>query len=522
MNIYKQIISHVFKSHSINKYHINDEAIIDLFVNRFCSYTPKSKIHETHAKFIEFKYFILKNFIFNSIVSEYSRNKLLDLFCKAQSLYLSLVKFKRVLLFKSKRYLDTQLDLNFSDLSSYNKSLKIDIIHENTKYIFSISDLIRIINASLSYDVNFFPEPTLIKNPWNNKPFKKTDLYNIYFFISNSKIPMPILFSRFFQANFNLKNYEIYNQFIIKDYIIENCHNLSEIQKYKYILEMILYYNNNTMILNKLLHIDSNFPKSRLHEIFNPYIKLYLLARYSYEDDIRLLNRVRLFAKLKLLKRNNTLFGRKMVCCNIKKLYYISLITHNKDDIIFKFPSYIPPPSMICVNSRSFYIDYIPSINNNYSYFCEFDNRKTLKINNLLNRTNNTYITIKDVQALFVFINNYVFTEKQNNIIRDKYHQTTPVTSSVHYNGISRNNSSVPPMSELNLNNQVQNEGDDIINQVQNEGGDNSSNDDTIVINEENDNELEYYHTIGYGISTSEIDLEDDTDLYESESESIS
>ena len=277
----------------------------------------------------------------------------------------------------------------------------------------------------------------MIKNPWNNKPFKISDLYNIYFFIYYSRIPMPILFSRFFQCNFDLKNYELYNQFIIKDYNIENCHNLTDVQKYNYILELIHYYNSNTILPNKQLTIDPSFPRSRLHEIFNSHVKLYLLARYSYEDDIRIINRIRLFAKLKLLKRNNALFGRKMICNHIKKLYYVSAMLNNNDDFIFGVPAYIPHPSMICVKSRSFYIDYIPCNNVSYSYFSVFENRKSLHSKNNPNKT--IYITHNNVQTLFSFLNKYSFTERQVKIVMEKYLPTMPATDGSYHINATRN-----------------------------------------------------------------------------------
>ena len=66
----------------------------------------------------------------------------------------------------------------------------------------------------------------VIKNPWNNQKFTLSQLSYIYFYIKQTNIHMPILIERFYASNFNIIKFQNENQFIVKQYIINNCHKL--------------------------------------------------------------------------------------------------------------------------------------------------------------------------------------------------------------------------------------------------------------------------------------------------------
>ena len=382
---------------------------IFIFTSKFKPGLCKKKKQYNWKKYLKYKYFILKNFLCANNFDTAKKEHLLDIFSTTQNKLLALYKFKNICLFKTKKLLDDQMDLNFNPLSETSSRYKIDIIQDKIRQQFSIFDLTRIINTSLSYEYNFFPDPTKIKNPWNNKPFSIANLYNIYFFIkNNSNINMSILFSRFYQSNFCLKHFELYNQFIIKNYIIENCHLFDESKKVIYIQVMLDYYNSKYKSF--AINIDTRFPVKRLIEVMDKYIKMYLLAIYSYEDDLRIKYKSILMRRLRTFNKENPYFGRRIVSLSVKKLYYMSRLYYEEKHIIFLPDNvYFPKPDMILLDQQCYLVDYIE--NNNYSIFPIFDSTSQYD-----NREQ------KIIELLSPIIKKYTFNDTQLDIIKNKYY----------------------------------------------------------------------------------------------------
>ena len=320
---------------SLDKMFENDKSLytlslsnILLFTEHFVPRIFKTSNNYSWEKYIKYKFFTLNNFLQNNsncnyIDDEY-KERILSLFSNTQRHIMALYRFKNICLFKTKKYLGQPQDLQFNLLSEMPPVYTINIIQSGIKYQFLIFDLIRIINTSLSYEYNFFTDPKEIKNPWNNIPFSKENLYNIYYFIKNTTthINMPILFSRFFQSNFCLTHFEDHNQLIIKKYIIENCHTFNNVKKLSHIYNMIEIFNSKR--IKYRINIDDGFPENILLEIMEPYLKTYLLATYSYEDDLLIKYRNILTNKLRAFHKNNAFFGRKIISLQLRNLYYLS------------------------------------------------------------------------------------------------------------------------------------------------------------------------------------------------------
>ena len=267
LNIFEHIFNKEYDKLNINNSNIN------ILKNHF-TYPNIQK--NTWKKYISYKFFILDNFLNTTSITEEIKIIILKLFSNIQKKIFALYKFKHICLLKTKKYLNEQVDLNFTPINELPKKHIMTLLHNRKKIQFSIFDLIKIINSALSFESNFFPEPKNIKNPWDNKIFSITNIYNIYFFIKKSNITLSILFYRFFKSNCCLIEFLNNNQFIIKNYIIENCHLFTNDKKLDYIKNMIQFYNKKYS--QDKINFDNHFPSNMLIYVMEKYLKTYLLA----------------------------------------------------------------------------------------------------------------------------------------------------------------------------------------------------------------------------------------------------
>ena len=72
------------------------------------------------------------------------------------------------------------------------------IFDSNNKYLFTIVDLVNIFYSSLCNAPYFIPSSIPCKNPYNNLPFTKANLYNIYFFLLFNTINVPAIIHNYF------------------------------------------------------------------------------------------------------------------------------------------------------------------------------------------------------------------------------------------------------------------------------------------------------------------------------------
>jgi len=179
----------------------------------------------------------------------------------------------------------------------------------------------------------------------------------------------------------------------------------------------MLSFYNNLVINNDNINIDPLFPKEKLLPIFEKYIKMFLLSKFSYESDIRIKNKGLLKKKLKQFKKNQPLFGRRIFLLSIKKLYCISELKYKYNNFFFT-SVYIPPKDMISLNNKSFFIDYNPTVDDNYSLFPLFESDVT------------TYYSPPSIKGLSEFIKSVVFTEEQKNIIQTEF---KPILDNIHF-----------------------------------------------------------------------------------------
>jgi hypothetical protein len=262
------------------------------------------------------EYSIKKKFEFyqkinsNIFLSSDVKNKFNTLFCHIQKTFHLLNRL--VFLYKYKKtqiIVDTDMCLNKINIDEKNI---ICIFQNNGKYLFHILDLIKMFTNSLTNSDSFFATPIALKNPYNNLPFTKSNLYNIYFFIKFKTYFYSELYFKYFLTNFDLTSFYLNYEYILREYAIENyIKNTSIGLLHLDTLSMIRNFNRNTRH-NKIV-IDHEFPKEKLVKIMKPYLLLYIKSLYSLVKMNKEQAYFMMHVKLIEFSKFNPNFGRKII-----------------------------------------------------------------------------------------------------------------------------------------------------------------------------------------------------------------
>lgn len=282
-----------------------------IFFSIMCNESFKSYKNKFH--FIEET---LNNFYFS--IKQNERDGFFNLFCKIQSIYHRLNRL--VYLYKYKKsnlIIDTDLQLN---KITENEPNVICIYHINSRYLFKIEDLLKIIYTSLTNSFLFFSEPISIKNPYNNVPFGKSILYYIYIYLaSNAKITFIKskyldIFLKFKECNFDTTMFVNCYEHILREYAIKNhLNNTTKPTLLVEIKSMVDMFNNNfSKQINKIT-ISEEFPEDDLIRIMKPYLYLHLTSCCSLVNKNKIEANKQLHKKLREFQCFNPQFGRKII-----------------------------------------------------------------------------------------------------------------------------------------------------------------------------------------------------------------
>jgi hypothetical protein len=212
-------------------------------------------------------------------------------------------------IYKFKRAkLQVATDLLLNDLSPNDKNV-LTIFDSNSKYLFSLTDLVNIFYTSLCNSVYFIPSAVACKNPYNNLPFSKANLYNIYFFILRNKVKVPVIIENYFMCNFSLRRFQFENKRLIHEISIERyVNNSPPTYLYSSITDMLYEHNIN----RPRLKIHTDFPVNKLVDIMRPYLMLYYKSKYSGVRALNKKNHLLLCKKMREFKKFNPKFGQKI------------------------------------------------------------------------------------------------------------------------------------------------------------------------------------------------------------------
>jgi hypothetical protein len=226
-------------------------------------------------------------------------------FYKAQRTYHVLNRLAYKYKFRKAPYA-IQSDLVLTPINETQLNV-ICVFQNGQKYLFTVLDLKKIIEGALTHSPFHFSGPLPIKNPYNNLPFDKSTLYNIYFFIKHGTFVMSSLFHQYFLSNFNLKRFQDENEVLIQKAHVKQFIRNSDVKDLRYeILHMLKAHS-----FTKKLRINNDFPTDRLIDIFRPYLELYYHELYSFDVNMRQISKVQLRNKLRMFYEHNPKFGRK-------------------------------------------------------------------------------------------------------------------------------------------------------------------------------------------------------------------
>lgn len=266
----------------------------------------------------------------NPFISQAVKQQYFDVFSLTQKHYISLCKFAFICKFK-KAKIGCERDMYLNPIEKKGSNY-IELLHENRKYVFTIPDITKIIRKSLNTSSDMYIDPQSIKNPYDNLPFSKSNLYAIYFAIKKSDYNIPNIFQQYFYSNFSLTrlsdDYEpsMRETAIRGSWIGTDDECLCELKEN--IFDMIEVYNDTHDDCQVNIH--NNFPEKVLIETFKPFMKYYYRSLYSLNNSEKSRSRIYWLASMKKFATENPTFGRKMIRKQIfgmnKEEYYVTNI----------------------------------------------------------------------------------------------------------------------------------------------------------------------------------------------------
>ena len=315
---FNEPIIHVdyWRNFHINVIHNENKTVVYLFAQLI---TNNELFHYKN------KFKFLSSVLQNPFMSEKDKTDFFEIFQKIQKKYFIITRFFRNY---KLRHAEIQInhDVFLNPIQETDKNVMV-LFQNNKRYLFTISDLVNLLNTSLGNTYYFFAEPKACKNPYNNMPFNKADLYNIYFFMKNRPIIIPTLFHAFFLANFNLTTFKNNNEDNIREYAIRQYLEVTPNSKLRILCITMLQSNH----YSQKMRIHKNFPTDVLVNVLKPYLNLYLHTKYITETNKQHEAGMMLDIKLKDFVKYNKNFGRKRMIldksdfsCSFKKKYIVS------------------------------------------------------------------------------------------------------------------------------------------------------------------------------------------------------
>lgn len=313
MKTFFNLLMHEFNK-SLRNWQLNMSTIQTLInfngLNTSCLFIYFSELIRTieSENILKTKYDKLE-FTMNSFTSNEDKDQFFLSFERAQKNYFALLKF--VHLWKWKRAsLKVEEDLCGNSLNP-GKENCLELLQDNGRYYFSVSDLINICkNALLNISFSFFTEPKIPTNPYTNREFNKSHLFQIYWKIKKSDYKMPMHLQLFYNCFFDIKTLNFKYEHLLRDNYIEDfIKTAPQITLRDRILGMIRFLRPYGE-----LNIHDDFPNNILITAMKPFLHMYYISKYSLSHNDEYYGSGQILRnKFKQFCLFNPIFGRKIM-----------------------------------------------------------------------------------------------------------------------------------------------------------------------------------------------------------------
>jgi hypothetical protein len=210
---------------------------------------------------------------------------------------------------RRRRKSQTSMDLSLAPFGP--PSTRMDVFDGGKKYTFKTSDMLNLIQSSLTHSLEFICDPVPIKNPYTGLVFGKPTLYSIYLLLKESRYVMPPLFLLYMEVDFELKLFEVKYESVLRDIVIKShIDNMSVKRRRDEIRDMmtvVTVYNEMTHRCEPIFRLKSVKPEE--YDQFTKWLHLYFLHLYSLNTYYGHVSFRKLIREMLTFRAQNPMFG---------------------------------------------------------------------------------------------------------------------------------------------------------------------------------------------------------------------
>lgn len=295
------------------------------------------RILHTTTTYKREKFNDLKDVLNNPFLTYNQKNEFISMFQDIQHIHNNLCKLVRKYKWKKSKYANHH-DLIMNPINE-NQYFVCTLLQHGIKYLFTKSDLTKIIENALINSPYIYAEPLPIKNPYNNSIFDKSHLYTIYFFMKHGGFILPSIFHQYFLHNFHLKVFRNNTECMIREMHIKTMTTSNNTKLCRDINTMLNLYNNQCNVATMQINIHKTFPEDVLIRAMKPYLHLFYTSNYSLCISSKTNAHIDLIYELNRFKTKSPGFGRKYIrSINVNNPFCKK---HKVCDYITEYPQYI-------------------------------------------------------------------------------------------------------------------------------------------------------------------------------------